>query len=173
MERAKLSTKKINIEKSTKIRGWTGGIELDSVDMKLLKMLNADARVSLSKMGREVGLSASGVRRRVKQLERLGVIKNYAAIIDPQKFGLGLMAFVSIDVDARAERELIRSLSRRHEVCELHRMTGGHSLMMKIRARDLESLNKFIEDHLHSSDSVKSVRTMVAMETFKEILINP
>ena len=147
-------------------------MELDSVDAKLLKMLNADAKISLSKMGREVGLSASGVRKRIKQLERSGLIKNYAAVIDPQKFGLELMAFVSVDVDARGERELIRSLSRYHEICELHRMTGGHGLMMKVRARDLENLNKFIENHLHSFDSVKSVRTMVAMETFKETLIN-
>ena len=146
-------------------------MELDSVDAKLLKMLNADAKISLSKMGREVGLSASGVRKRIKQLERSGLIKNYAAVIDPQKFGLELMAFVSVDVDARGERELIRSLSRYHEICELHRMTGG-GLMMKVRARGLESLNKFIENHLHSFDSVKSVRTMVAMETFKETLIN-
>jgi len=147
-------------------------VELDSIDVKLLKMLNVNAKTSLSEMGREVGLSASAVRKRVKQLERSGLIKNYSAIIDPQKFGLELMALVSVDVDARGERELIRSLSRHHEVCELHRMTGGHGLMMKVRARDLESLNKFIESHLHSFDSVKSVRTMVAMETFKETLIN-
>ena len=145
---------------------------LDSVDMKLLKMLNANAKTPLSKMGREVGLSASGVRKRVKQLEHLGLIKSYGAVINPQKFGLELMAFVSVDVDARSESELIHSLSRRHEICELHRMTGGHGLMMKVRARDLEGLNKFIEDHLHSFDSVKSVRTMVAMETFKEVLVN-
>ena len=147
-------------------------MELDSIDVKLLKMLNSNAKISLSKMGREVGLSASGVRKRIKQLERSGLIKSYTAIIDPQKFGLELMALLSVDVDARGEHELIRSLSRHHEVCELHRMTGGHGLMMKVRARDLESLNKFIENHLHSFDSVKSVRTMVAMETFKETLIN-
>lgn len=145
---------------------------MDSVDVKLLKMLNANAKMSLSEMGREVGLSASGVRKRIKQLERLGLIKSYAAIIDPQKFGLELMAFVSVDVDKRGELELIRSLSRHHEICELYRMTGGHGLMMKVRARDLEGLNKFIENHLHSFDSVKSVRTMVAMQTFKETLIN-
>ena len=147
-------------------------MELDSINVKLLKMLNSNAKISLSEMGREVGLSASGVRKRIKQLERSGLIRSYTAIIDPQKFGLELMAFLSIDVDARGEHELIRSLSRHHEVCELHRMTGGHGLMMKVRARDLESLNKFIENHLHSFDSVKSVQTIVAMETFKETLIN-
>ena len=145
---------------------------MDSVDMKLLKMLGNDAHVSLRKMGREVGLSTSGVRRRVKQLERSGLIKQYSALIDPQKFGYGVMAFVSIDVDSRSMRELVRSLSRCHQVCELHHTTGGHGLMLKVRARDVESLKKFVDDRIQSFDSVKSVRTIVAMETIKERLLN-
>ena len=140
--------------------------------MKLLKMLSDDAHVSLRKMGREVGLSTSGVRRRVKQLERFGLIKQYSALIDPQKFGYGVMAFVSIDVDSRSMRELVRSLSRCHQVCELHHTTGGHGLMLKVRARDVESLKKFVDDRIQSFDSVKSVRTIVAMETIKERLLN-
>lgn len=140
--------------------------------MKLLKMLSDDAHVSLRKMGREVGLSTSGVRRRVKQLERSGLIKQYSALIDPQKFGYGVMAFVSIDVDSRSMRELVRSLSRCHQVCELHHTTGGHGLMLKVRARDVESLQKFVDDHIQSFDSVKSVQTTVAMETIKERLLN-
>jgi len=140
--------------------------------MKLLKMLSDDAHVSLRKMGREVGLSTSGVRRRVKQLERSGLIKQYSALIDPQKFGYGVMAFVSIDVDSRSMRELVRSLSRCHQVCELHHTTGGHGLMLKVRARDVENLKKFVDDRIQSFDSVKSVRTIVAMETIKERLLN-
>lgn len=140
--------------------------------MKLLKMLSDDAHVSLRRMGREVGLSTSGVRRRVKQLERSGLIKQYSALIDPQKFGYGVMAFVSIDVDSRSMRELVRSLSRCHQVCELHHTTGGHGLMLKVRARDVESLKKFVDDRIQSLDSVKSVRTTVAMETIKERLLN-
>lgn len=140
--------------------------------MKLLKMLSDDAHVSLRKMGREVGLSTSGVRRRVKQLERSGLIKQYSALIDPQKFGYGVMAFVSIDVDSRSMRELVSSLSRCHQVCELHHTTGGHGLMLKVRARDVENLKKFVDDRIQSFDSVKSVRTIVAMETIKERLLN-
>ena len=145
---------------------------MDSVDMKLLKMLSNDAHVPLRKMGREVGLSTSGVRRRIKQLERSGLIKQYSAMIDPRKFGYGVMAFVSVDVDSRSMRELVRSLSRCHQVCELHHTTGGHGLMLKVRARDVESLNKFVDDRIQSFDSVKSVRTIVAMETIKENLLN-
>lgn len=146
---------------------------MDSADLKLLKMLTDDAHTPLRKMAREVGLSTSGVRRRIIQLEQLGLIKRYSAIIDPKKYGYGVVAFVSIDVDSRDLHELVRSLARRHEVCEIHHTTGGHSLMLKIRAKDVDSLNKFVDDHVQSLDSVKHVRTTLAMETLKETLVSP
>ena len=145
---------------------------LDSVDMKILKMLGADARVSLSEMGREVGLSTSTIRKRVKRLQKSGVIRGFTALLDPQKFGKGLTAFVSVEADARSMRDLMRSLSRRHEVCELYTTTGGHGLMMKVKMGDVDELNEFVKSHLQSNDAVKSVRTTVAMETVKETLLN-
>ena len=145
---------------------------MDSVDLKLLKMLDDDAHVPLRKMGREVGLSISGVRRRIKQLERSDLITKYSAIINPKKYGYGVVAFVSVDIDSRVLPELTRSLTHHHEVCELHRTTGGHGLMMKVRARDMDSLNKFVDEYIQSFDSVKSVETTLVMETLKETLLN-
>ena len=145
---------------------------MDNVDLKLLKILAEDAHTSLHKMGREVGLSTSGVRRRIKKLEQTGVIKKYSAIVDPKKYGYGITAFISVDADSQALHELTNSLSHRHEVCELHRTTGGHGLMIKVRAKDVDSLNKFVDDHIRSFDSVKSVRTTLAMDTIKETLAN-
>jgi len=135
-------------------------------------MLDDDAHVPLRKMGREVGLSISGVRRRIKQLERSDLITKYSAIINPKKYGYGVVAFVSVDIDSRVLPELTRSLTRHHEVCELHRTTGGHGLMMKVRARDMDSLNKFVDEYIQSFDSVKSVETTLVMETLKEALLN-
>ncbi len=146
---------------------------MDSVDLRLLKILSENAHTSLHKMGREVGLSTSGVRRRIKQLEKTGVIKRYSAVVDPKKYGYDITAFVSVDADSQSLRELINSLARRHEVCELHRTTGGHDLMIKVRTKDVDSLNKFVDNHIRSFDSVKSVRTTLAMDTIKETIVNP
>ncbi|MGC8817038.1 MAG: Lrp/AsnC family transcriptional regulator [Candidatus Hadarchaeum sp.] len=145
---------------------------MDNVDLKLLKMLVEDAHTPLRKLGREVGLSTSGVRRRIKKLEKNGVIKKYAAIIDPKKYGYGVTAFISVDADSRELGELTKSLSHRHEVCELHRTTGGHDLMIKVKVKDVDALNKFVDDHIRCFDSVKRVRTTLAMETIKETLAN-
>ena len=145
---------------------------MDSVDMRLLKMLSANARVPLSEMGREVGLSISGVRKRIKHLEKSGLIKGYTAVIDPQKFGRGVLAFVNIEVDARSTREIAKTLSRCHEVCELHQTTGDHSLLVKVRTKNLEDLKKFVDDKINAFDSVKSVMTTVTMDTLKEVPLN-
>ncbi|HID60742.1 MAG TPA: Lrp/AsnC family transcriptional regulator [Hadesarchaea archaeon] len=140
--------------------------------MKLLKMLNGNAHISLNKMGREVGLSTSGIRRRIKQLEKHGLITKYSALVDPKKYGYSVVAFVNVDVDSRTMHELTRSLVRHHEVCELHRTTGAHTLMIKVRAKDIDSLNKFVDEHVQSFDSVKSVQTTLVMNTLKETLLN-
>jgi Lrp/AsnC family transcriptional regulator for asnA, asnC and gidA len=146
---------------------------MDSVDLKLLKMLAEDAHTPLHKMGREVGLSPSGVRRRIKLLEKNGLIKKYSAIIDPKKYGFGVTAFISVDADSRELGGITNSLLRRHEVCELHRTTGGHDLMIKVRVKDVDSLNKFVDNYIRCFDSVKSVRIILAMETIKETFVNP
>ncbi len=145
---------------------------MDSVDLKLLKMLNGDAHISLNRMGREVGLSTSGVRRRIKQLEQKGLIVKYSAQIDPKKYGYTVAAFVSVDVDPRSMHELIRALIRHHEVCELHRTTGPYALMIKVRAKNVDDLNRFIEEHIQSFDFVRSVHTVLAMDTLKETILN-
>jgi DNA-binding Lrp family transcriptional regulator len=123
-------------------------------------------------MGREVGLSISGVRRRIKELERSKLITKYSAIVDPKKYGYGVVAFVTVDADSRVLPELTRSLARHHEICELHRTTGDRGLMMKVRARDVDSLNKFVDEYIQSFDSVKSVQTTLVMETLKETILN-
>ena len=145
---------------------------LDSVDMKILKMLSADARVSFSEMGKEVGLSVSAVRKRVERLQKSGVVKGFTVALDPQKFGKGLTAFISVETDVSSMRDLIKSLSRRPEVCELYTTTGGHGLMMKIKTENVDELKGFVKNHLHSNDAIKSVRTTVAIETIKETLLN-
>lgn len=145
---------------------------MDSVDLKLLRIIANDARTPLRKMAREVGLSTSGVRRRIKQLEREGIIKQYCAMIDPAKYGYGVLAHVMIGSDPKGLKELVSVLKRKHEVCELHRTTGGDRLVVKIRSKDIPSLNKFIDEYINSSDSVKKVNTNITMETYKETCLS-
>lgn len=140
--------------------------------MKLLKMLSENARIPFRELAREVGLSISGVRKRIKQLESSEVIKRYTTLVDPRKLNQGITAFIRINVDTNGTRDLTRFLSHCREVCELHLTTGSHGLMVKVCVRDIDAVKKFVDNRISSFDAVKSVQTMVSMETLKDIPIN-
>lgn len=133
-------------------------------------MLSEDGRVSFSEMAEEIGLSTSGARRRIMQLEENGIIKGYTAKIDFEKAGYEVAAFLNIDVNSGEERRVAGILSRCKDVCEVHRTTGNHSLVAKVRAEDLESINKFVDERVSTYNGVKSVSTTMAMKTYKEEL---
>lgn len=145
---------------------------MDSVDLRLIRTLVKDPKMPLRKMAREVGLSISGVRKRIKQLEKDRLIR-YSVLIDPKKYGYSVTAFVAVEAETRCLKELVNQLSRKHEVCELHRASGEDALIVKLRAADVSSLNRFVEEHIRSNDFVRNTTTWIALETYKESFLNP
>lgn len=141
---------------------------VDDIDFKLLKLLHEDSRKTLRELGREVGLSLSAVRKRLEKLERAQVIRRYTVTVDHRRLGLGLTAFLNLEVEPKDLKDFIRRLSCRREVCEVHRITGDYNLLVKVRARDMASLNKLLGNLTDSSGSVRKIETFVAIESFKE-----
>ncbi len=147
-------------------------MELDSIDIKILKMLMENGKETLSKLSGEVGLSKSGVRRRIKKLEREDVIKNYTAKIDPEKAGYDIVAFLNIDVDSAEAGRVAGVLSRCKGVCEVHKTTGNHGLIAKVRAQDRGTISDFVEDRVSTYQGVKDVKITMAIRTYKEDLLD-
>ena len=146
--------------------------DLDSVDMKILKMLIKDGRTTLEDISEEVGLSTSGVRRRIKILERRGVLKGYTAKVDPEKAGYDVAAFLNIDVKSSEVRRVAGILKRCSGVCEIHKTTGNHGLIAKVRAEDRGEISEFVEDRVSTYEGVKDVEITMTMETYKEDLLD-
>jgi DNA-binding Lrp family transcriptional regulator len=140
---------------------------VDDTDLKLLKLLYDDSRRTLRELGRELGLSISAVRKRVEKLERKGVIKKYTVAVDYRKLELGLTAFLNLEVDPKELGNLVRQLSHYREVCEIHRITGNHNLLVKVRSRDVNSLNRFLEKITNSSGSVRELETLLAIQSLE------
>lgn len=147
-------------------------LELDSIDIKILKMLIEDGRETLSNISEEVGLSKSGARRRIKKLEDRKIIKRYTAKVDPEKAGYDTVAFLNIDVDSAEAGRVAGVLSRCKGVCEVHRTTGNHGLIAKVRDEDRGSINDFVEDRISKYQGVKDVKITMAMRTYKEELLD-
>lgn len=119
--------------------------ELSELDLKILEILQGDARKSFSAISREVGVPESTVRYRVERLVKEGVITSFMAILDPRKIGQEITAIGLIKVDAEKLGAVSRRLASFDESHHLFKSTGTYDLVSVIHAKDMRHLNDLIE----------------------------
>ena len=142
--------------------------ELDSVDFRLLEVLQDDCRTSLARLGEIVGLSAPSVLERVKKLEAGGVIAGYHAVIDARRVGLDVTAFIGV-ITSVPDRigETEHDIGQLEDVLEVHHVTGEYSLLLKAKTANTSSLERLIS-RLRSLDGVARTETLVVLSTHTE-----
>jgi Lrp/AsnC family transcriptional regulator, leucine-responsive regulatory protein len=118
---------------------------LDDTDWRILHELQADARLSYNELGRRVSLSPPAVAERVRRLEEAGIIAGYQARVDPARAGLPLTAFVQMR--CRLDQCLLKTskASDYPEVVEVHKLSGDHCSMLKVRAASMEHFEGLLE----------------------------
>jgi Lrp/AsnC family transcriptional regulator, leucine-responsive regulatory protein len=119
--------------------------QLDDTDWRILRELQADGRLSYNELGRRVSLSPPAVAERVRRLEEAGIIAGYQAKVDPTRAGLPLTAFVQMR--CRLDRCLLKTskASDYPEVVEIHKLSGDHCSMLKVRAASMEHFEGLLE----------------------------
>ncbi len=130
---------------------------LDDTNVRLLELLQRDARTSLAELGRRVGLSSPAVSERLKRLESEGVITGYRVEIDPRKLGYSLGVAIRI---RPAPRQLaaVAALARdTPEVVECHRVTGDDCFVMTAYVRDVEHLETVIDQFAAYGQTTSSI----------------
>lgn len=138
---------------------------LDDVDRALLVALQADCKRSLAELGVAVGLSAPSVLERVRRLEEQGTVRGYHAQVDARKVGLDLGAFIGVGIDhPRAIPKFEAKVAHMPEVLECHHVTGRHTLMLKVRTENTESLASLI-GKVRELPGVARTETMVVLAT--------
>lgn len=149
---------------------------IDEIDRKILRTLQANAKITVGELADEIGLSPSPCARRVRLLEQAGVIKGYTAVIDQKKVGLPISAFASIKLERQREEDLDRfaeAVSRWPEVVDCYLMTGQRDYLMRIVASDLEAYERFLKDKLTRLDNVASIETSFALGQVKRSEVLP
>jgi Lrp/AsnC family leucine-responsive transcriptional regulator len=146
---------------------------LDDIDRQLLIELQANCKTPLQKLGEKVGLSAPSVLERVRKLEVAGVITGYHALVDAKKVGLDITAFVGVAINYPKNIEAFeRGLAGVAGVLESHHVTGRHTLILKVRARNTDALESLIS-RIRSLDGVERTETMVVLSTRAERVEQP
>lgn len=122
-------------------------LQMDQMDWRILSELQADARLSYSELGRRIGLSTPAAAERVRRLEDWGVIRGYAAVVDPERVGLGVGAFIRIRLAGPESiaKKLTAELDKMPEVLECHRCTGDESFILKVRVASVGRLESLID----------------------------
>jgi Lrp/AsnC family transcriptional regulator, leucine-responsive regulatory protein len=130
---------------------------LDAVNRRLLRELQADARLSLAELGRRVGLSAPAVGERLQRLQEAGVVRGYRAELDPAALGLPLGVIIRVR-PAAGELPKVAELARQTpEVVECHRITGEDCFFVKLQVRDVAHLEEVIDRFLLFGQTTTSI----------------
>jgi Lrp/AsnC family leucine-responsive transcriptional regulator len=135
----------------------TNGRLIDAPDLRIIKELQENARLSLAELGRRVGLSAPAVGERLQRLERDGVITGYRADVDPRALGLGLTAVIRVR-PAPGQLENVADLARRTpEIVECRRVTGEDCYVATAHLRDVEHLEEVIDHFVALGQTTTSI----------------
>lgn len=142
---------------------------MDERDRAILGRLASDGRVTWADLAGEVGLSPPSVAERVRKLEESGVIRGYAARVDPAAVGAGTLAFVAVTASGpEPYRRIGEWAERSPEIQECHAITGENDYLLKVRCRDTADLGRFLREELRAIDGVARTVSTVVLETLKE-----
>ncbi|MEA1834959.1 Lrp/AsnC family transcriptional regulator [Methylobacterium durans] len=142
---------------------------MDSIDLKILALLQQDATLSIAAIGEKVGLSQTPCWKRIQRLEADGVIDRRVAVLDPVKLGLRLTVLVSIETADHSKEWLDRfaaTVAAMPEVLEFYRMAGDVDYMLRVVVADMRAYDTFYKQ-LIATLPLKNVTSCFAMETVK------
>ena len=144
--------------------------DLDRTDLKILRVLQADGRISNLKLAEAVSLSPTAVLSRVQRLTKEGYILGYEARLNPLKLGAGLMVFVEVLLDRTTPNvfEAFKAAVQvRPEIMECHMVAGGFDYLLKTRMADMGAYREFAGTVLWQLPGVRETRTYPVMEEVK------
>ncbi len=151
-------------------------IKLDSIDRKILELLQTNSNITNAQLASEIGLSPAPTLERVKKLENSGIIKSYHAVVDHASIGLGVCTFVTVSLKGHNKDNIdkfIKAISKIEEVVECHHVTGQADFIMKIVAPDIPAYQSLMLEKLSNIEVVDNMQSTVILSTFKDSRVIP
>ena len=118
---------------------------LDQIGLKILSVLQKNARMPLSRIGKKVGLSAPAVAERMRKLEEAGIIKGYHARIAPEAVGRSVSAFINLTTDPRNYKAVKTLATDMHQITSCHHISGDASFIIHVLVKDLPALESVVK----------------------------
>jgi Lrp/AsnC family leucine-responsive transcriptional regulator len=150
--------------------------KLDRLDRSILACLQVDGRLSNQELAERISLSPSPCLRRVRALERSGVIRQYVALLDPAKIGLAMLAWVNVKLEKKGKmpaEQFTRAVQGWSEVVACYSMTGDVDYLISVRVEDLDHFSRFIMEKLLKQPGVIDIRSNFVLERIKDTTALP
>jgi len=149
---------------------------LDKRDIDILKLLQKNCRMTAKEIAKNIGSPITTVYAKIKRMEELGVIKQYKAILDSKKLDKGAAAFILTSFVYRpggrerplSQRDVAKQIAAFPEVQEVHIVTGGWDILIKVKADHVDTLGKFVMDKLRIVEGIENTLSCIVYETVKE-----
>jgi len=149
---------------------------LDERDVEILKLLQKNCRMTAKEIAKKIGSPITTVYAKIKRMEELGVIKQYKAILDSKILDKGAAAFILTSFVYRpggrekplSQRDVAKQIAAFPEVQEVHIITGGWDILIKVKADHVDTLGKFVMDKLRIVEGIENTLSCIVYETVKE-----
>lgn len=145
---------------------------IDKTEIKILSLLQEDARITNHELAEKVGMSASPCWRRVKKLEEDNVIQGYRAILNRKKIGLGVMVFVRVIIDSDSEAEAQKfeqEVSELENVVACYSIGGDTDFLLQVVSHDLDSYADFAMSVIRRLPGIKEMQSMFVLKEIKPL----
>ena len=151
-------------------------IKLDDKDVGILALIQENSKLTAKQIAKKINAPITTVFAKTKRMEELGIIKEYRAILAPEKLNSGTAAFILASVSYRtkaddapvSQRVVAEEIAKFPEVQEVHIITGDWDLLIKLRAENVDAIGKFVVDKLRLIKGLEKTLTCMVFETVKE-----
>ncbi len=142
---------------------------MDELDVKLLKLLQANARSKLQILAKELGVSEGTVRNRMAKLEEERTILQYSAAVDPKKLGYNAVAYVGINSESLKFLNVLEELSKIEEIHSLSTCTGEYAIIFEVWKKDAAEINDFLENRIAKIPGISKISPNIVVEQVRSV----
>ena len=151
-------------------------INLDSIDLKILRILQETGKITNIQLSQEIGLSAAPTLERVKKLENAGIIRSYHAMVNRNNVGLGFSALIQVSLTRQKEnaiRNFVTQIHKISEITECLQVTGNFDYQLRVVVKDIPSFEKLIAEKLSKIEEIGQMQTSVVLSEIKNSKVLP
>ena len=159
------------MSKITKKEESTSHTQLDQKDLAILKLLQHNARITVKEISDKVNLSTTPVFERIRWMEKSGVIKQYATLVDPAKLNKRLMVIVYVSLkqhNKTAGSKFVKAINDMIEVLECYSISGEFDFMLKVAVEDMNAYYDFHVNRLSELENIGNVQSVFVMGVVKD-----